>query len=403
MDRNTGGLFAQSVRLAILRSTPRVVSKLSGGSKLLFQVETQPGGHSIFLWSRHRLDLLVEPSIDCLYLFGYATSTTSTAFCLLRPDPTYGACNSQLLVADCDMVIFSFPISLAFPGSGAAREMTYGFDTRMNNTTGNSLDPYAQQLSFKDFKDAIWYWRFQALLESSHPVVGELCWTVHEVIENVRDWLGTTLEPREQLLWFAETKHTEICCLSIRRPSTRNGSWVTSISHPVGLSMPTRHSSNSNDVRVVWCDYSVEIFARTDNIDDLYRRHRFGDIWSQSEYDHGCEIIRYHEELGDLDALPFTFYTQGRFWPPAGRWQGPLKLRMCYQRTIGRILFASRGLKLVYMVREAARLTGETKAQLMSRDPTDADRRVREPTGPLAKTLINHFGCEGTTEEVLIL
>lgn len=71
--------------------------------------------------------------------------------------------------------------------------------------------------------------------------------------------------------------------------------------------------------------------------------------------------------------------------------------------TIGRILLLSRGLKLIYMVREAAKRTGETEAQLMSRNPTDADRLIRIPTGPNAEVLINHYGCEGRTEEVFIL
>ncbi len=61
------------------------------------------------------------------------------------------------------------------------------------------------------------------------------------------------------------------------------------------------------------------------------------------------------------------------------------------------------GPSLLSMVEAAARITGESRDQLLSRKPTEADCHVRIPAGRLAQQLIDDFGCDGTVGNVTIM
>ncbi|GAB1316893.1 Heterokaryon incompatibility domain-containing protein [Madurella fahalii] len=398
VDRKTGGLLAQGVRLLVLRSTPKMIGELKERSQFLF--EAQAGRHSVLLCSQHRLDVLVEPGIDCLYLFGYASLIAQAGFYLLREDVTLGS-RSFRLVAYCDMVLFNFSYSLL-----SAKQWPWipGFDTRINK--GHPLQPYRVYRG-PEHTSAVPGRSSCRILVRSNPVVGELYWTVYEVIENTRAWLNAMLEPPEQLLFFAKARHQDL--LSIYQAALDEELIPERPMFKPSDRFRVPYAKQLRDMDVIairWNDVGAIFTVRYDAVDARYREHRFGGVWSET--DHGCRVIGFRERNWGEQWSPETeseswFSCLSRKFSPFPKTRPDQVILMMPYYTMARIFHRSRGLKLVYLIREAARRTGETEAQLMSRSLTDADRLIRIPTGRFAETLINYCGCEGTTEEVLIL
>lgn len=282
VDRKTGGLLARGVRLLVLKSAPEVISELHRSSQLLFKA--QSGRYSVFLCSRHRLDLLVEPRTDCLYLFGYSSSTTATGFYLLREDVIFGERRFRL-VASCDMVLFRFPYSLLSSGHWP---WIPGFDT--SKERNQPLEPYRhydwQGSGIRLTPPRTYY---ETLLCHT-PVVGELYWTLYDVIESVHSWLNSTLEPREQLLCFAKAKHRDLLPVYQAALDEQWMPEVPKLFRPSYqfISAYDKQLRNWKDVHVSWKSGGAIFTVRYDVANVLYGQHKFGGVWSWTGHD--CQV-----------------------------------------------------------------------------------------------------------------
>ncbi|KAK4117073.1 hypothetical protein N656DRAFT_9640 [Canariomyces notabilis] len=242
------------------------------------------------------------------------------------------------------------------------------------------------------------------------PVVGELYWNLYDVVRNIQGWLVSELEPQEQLLFLGKISHQDALPVYQAALDTPASDQKDNRGCPIPLTntfMSSFKNAFGKDVKLSFDVWGVTFTVPFSVIHSLYQEHAFGGIWSEED-GNGCTMISLHKKPAEED--PNGWFRARDVWT----WQlertelearpefaANWKLHIPY-RTLGLVLLKSRGLRLVYLLRKAAEKTGEKEAQLMARAPTDADRLVKIPCGAYAEALINHCGCEGTAEEVLI-
>jgi hypothetical protein len=369
----TGALVARMVRLAVLDSVPQAIRELSTASispplrGTLF--ETQCGDHKIYLTSRHRLDLAVQAGTDFVYLFVTNRESRLLGICILRKDTSSELRHHFRIVTICDVAIFRF--------SGPSRACLPCIPTFGENI---NLESYASYDIIWDKKQA----SFDCV--TNWPGVGDVYWTLWEVIERVRTWLDDALDPEEQLFFLPRWSATHRDLLNIY--------WATVLDADqlIIADLPGFYREYAKK------DLAAELLDR--EIIFTVPEHVFLTLCKTHQQGAGRKLW-----WGVHWYLDVTTSTGSRRRRLPGRLRAPPDIaRIAIDiDIIADGLQQSIGLQILRMVRWAARRTGESEEQLMSRKPTEADRFVRVPTSYRAERLMDECGYDGTVENIMIV
>ncbi|RYP41674.1 hypothetical protein DL767_000879 [Monosporascus sp. MG133] len=398
VDPKRGALLAQMVRFLVLSSAPKIIPESEGSdnSRMVFEAQ----------W--------------CY---------------ILREDAALGS-RSFCLVASCDVVVFAFPYTVVCGDKPKNARTGITWPRLKRHPNDPSYDKLLEQWAFdrcvaepyyREWTSPDWKHSFAGSLSvanmwlRANPVVGRLYWTLYEVIESIQGWLSTALEPQEQLFFLEKLNHQDV--LPVYQAALDKGQWdleeVRNAFEPTNRFIRVYKKHLRKNMERSFGDRYVTLTTQLAVVTALYQEHEFGDIWSEEDSSdwyprmgttETCRLVsvdnyREHRKHGyglgqwGEHGEPAKFALQNRY--TQDRPETKVQLAIPYT-TIGYILLQSRGLRLVYMLGEAAKRIGEAKTQLMARIPTDADRLVRIPTGPYAEALINYCDCEGTSEEVII-
>lgn len=350
VDSTTGALRARLVRLLALTSIPKFIAKQKEAGPTVFEISD--GNLNVFLTSLRRLDLLVMPGNDYLYLFPLEESKTKRrpGLCILRKS-TASAGNVVQLVATCERVLFRVPPQeIPWPRFPVGR-------------SPSQQDPEAHSRSCGPLEFL------------NTQVVGELHWTLCEVIERAQVWLNSRLTPEEQVLFLPKHSSTPKDSLSVY--------WALLEERP-------------NSVVDAYKRYMVEHCGSKDRLD-----HVEFDTLSPMDHLHSIYFVN-HSGPGNAHR-PDRFPEKADYmlWVRPNK-KHPGRAFIPYEAAL-ETLSKSVGKQLLFMVRMTARRTGESEEQLLSRRVTEADCLVRVPTGYYAEKLMDEYGCDGTVEDVVIM
>jgi hypothetical protein len=371
VDPTTAALRAKMIRLLGFGAMPELVSYLGQNDLPLFEVHC--GNHSIYLACKRRLDILLEPGNDDLYLFALDDEDREPGLCILRR--TAGSSgNTVRLIATCEMVLLHFA---ADPAGATRPDMTPFF-------------PFERLFSK-------WpcHWPDQQLddIDTQSPRIGDLYWTLSDVIEWAQNWLDATLNPDEQLLFLPRFN-------SRRRDIL-----------PVYLAL-IHEDLDVDAVVKTYKQYVVEncgaelrrdrfIFTLPfDDFNTLYwdKEHRLNRSqmdWEAAVWDTCSDFMCRPESVASTSIAAVG--SQSSSACPA------MATLAVEDETVRRTFRVLRANRFFYMVRAAARRTGESLDQLLSRKATDGDRLVRVPIDIRTERLMDGFGCDGTIEYVNIV
>ncbi|KAK4033346.1 heterokaryon incompatibility protein-domain-containing protein [Parachaetomium inaequale] len=378
IDPTTAALRAKMIRLLGLGSMPKFVGQLGQDSLMLF--ETPCGNHGIYLASRHRLDMLVEPGNDDLYFFALEEDSRAPGLCILRRFAGSGG-NSVRLIATCEELLFCFAAGSADAG-WPATSSSFAFERFFLRW---DCDWSTQQLDD---------------IDTQPPMIGDLYWTLSEVIEWAHAWLDATLNPDEQLLFLPQfnAKRRDIL--------------------PVYLALLQKHADDALD--------ATNRFKGPDGVFNTYKQYvvenygaelrqalfifpvpfsAFNTLYLDKEHRRNRSQLDWEQAAED----PWSKFQSVQ--SPRAAETGSEISRHCpatatiavQEETVRRTLLALSANRCFYMIRAAARRTGESVEQLLSRKTTDGDNLVRVPIDIWTERLMDEFGCDGSIEYVNIV
>jgi hypothetical protein len=113
------------VRLVVISSVPRIISRLDGNTLLtVFEADCGGDGGGVYLVCARRLDLLMEPS-NCyhLYLFAVDEENSIPGVWILQRTPGHPG-DAFRLVTTCEVVLFRFPLPPQYNFMSSLRKWT---------------------------------------------------------------------------------------------------------------------------------------------------------------------------------------------------------------------------------------------------------------------------------------
>jgi hypothetical protein len=362
VGRMTGALGARMVRLLVLNSPPEPLPFLDEHPMLtLFEVRC--GEHTLYLSSAKPLDQLVKPGSDCLYLFPLKEKGRTPGICILRNEESLTTGTSKVrgnffqLVATCETVLFH---------SSVATEPRIPVSSHPPFQSSSNRRHLMRKGEF-DFPG----WTDGPLASLDTPwCVGELFWSLCEVMERTRAWLEAELHTDEQLLFGLGSRSTQRDCLSVY--------WAL-VKEAEDTEGAYRQFAEA------YKQHALKQSARINETDVIY-------VLSRDATDAADSFETLDHRASWLGIRGFKRTEDGEGYVV------PVGVRRVYEKLTG-----SDGAALLALVQTAARISGESEDQLLSRTPTESDCHVRVPTGPLAQRLLDDFGCDGTTEELHII
>lgn len=436
VESTTGALVANMFRIVTLDSIPVPIGAFNvpecyfGNSLTGYNVfEVSIGQRKIYLCSQHPLDHLVKPGVDSLYLFVHkAQSRFSAAYILRKSSAAFQLPQYHHLVGYCFLVFMSFPL----------RQEPRSYFQRFQVVAGNPSSPIPEEGVSNCAQccesgqpqllahDGIWHGDVSGRIPVSE-LEANLSWTLTQVIQRAHNWFEAGLEPFERLFFMdfqANSKHKDFTAVY---QALLNTNWP-----PVGfleiyqlyldprLQPKLHHGDNYNEDNY-WGSrkydhglYMVFTLAYDEftvlSEDSFYRRCGGSEDCTYEYRGLECDCRPKRPEKWAVQA-----YGQSRSESisscgksicnrPGPRFTPPetVEVRLCIQDMMQRLSGGS-GVRVLYMLKEAARITGGSELDLTSRKPTAADDLVRVPTGPTAQRLMEECGLEGILERVAIL
>jgi hypothetical protein len=358
IDPTKGALRAKMIRVLGLGSMPKFVSGLYPGDPMLFEVRY--GNHSLYLTSWHRLNIVVQPGNDDLYLYALEEESRTPGVCILRR--TAGSSgNTVRLVGTCEVALFSLTANPPAVG-------------RPDSSSFSILKSLLEKSPFP------WPNRQLDDIDSRPPWVGDLYWTLSEVITWGRTWLDAPVSPDEQLLFLPLFN-------SKRRDMLP---FYLALIHADGEVDAVVNTYKQYVVERCSAEFWQGRFFFTLAIDDpntliMDKEHRL--ILTQLDWDVAVRDFCSNFRLESTASSPCRKTATIAFQDGIVRQKlSGLSANRCF-----------------YMIQAAARMTGESVEQLLFRNTTDADRLVRVPIHVWAERLMDEFGCDGSVEYVNIV
>ena len=360
---HTGALTANMVRLVALGSAPQFVAEIPVSGHSLYVARC--GEHKIYLASRRRLDVVVQPGNDHLYLYPLMKSGPYPCVCILRRDEAKGR-RSFRLVASCQVPIF---------GLTAASNQDDG-NEGSGKSPLNSLYAWISRHMLgrppesNQFQQADLCWSDEACVESVY-------WTLSDVISKARGWMDLALDLNEQFLF--PPKH------GLRHRELQHVYLAVADGQAAALGA-YRELVAKHSLPIAFEQDAIAIAIPTSEARDLCRMHREGpqpDLWGNvvAALRNGWESSKVQLRFVQADSL--TVVVNNDF--------------------VYHELRKSPGVEVLKMVLAAALATGEPEEQLLSRAPTAADRLVKVPTSRYARRLMEECGCDWSIETVQIV
>ncbi|KAK3309968.1 heterokaryon incompatibility protein-domain-containing protein [Chaetomium strumarium] len=375
VDSATGTLRASMVRLAVLDHVPRLVSQLKDASLMLFELPC--GKHHVYLVSRHRLDTVVEPGNDRLYLFALNEKDRAPGFCILRKDAGYKYGDAVRVVATCEVAFFRLlnPPKPPTPPSDMNHLGMSGNGIHIRRPEEIDAIPLPEHRPWRDnLLDNVCEER-EDPLDMTYPplkraVIGDLYWTVDEVIESVQSWLDSALDANEQLLFLP-------------RLNTKRRDFL-----PVYTAVMMYRNRDSFDERNgVW---------------DIYQQYATDVLGAEHGFDSRLIFV--------LTAPFEAFHDFYKDHPDTLRWltwgrieQDPATVQVVFNKgtIMGILETSSAGCR--HMLSMTADKVGESVYdELLFSTSASADRPEKVPNGWIGQTLIEECGCDGSVELVNI-
>jgi hypothetical protein len=342
----TGALRARVVRLLTLTSVPeKVGGLLDGAVETLF--EARCGKHSIYLTSVHRLDKVVVPGSDHLFLFPLEERDGIPNLCILRGTDGPGR-DTVRLVATCDEVFFC---------SSSPKD---------NSEPQEESPAHSQSLKGRTDEGYIISW----------IALNELYWPLGDVIKATQSWLETELSLDADELLFLP-KHRE----NLKRKDIAPVYHVALLEDDFGKLLAAYLEYIADECAAEIQD-DVLIFPFPDEKFESSRR-----VYQDSHHFWGW--IRWEEPEQDPNAASGL---------PGRR---PVAARVTLARLDAQARLSELHKDRVpCLARTAIRKTGQPLELLLSRKPTEADYMVRVPTCPEADALMDDGVGYGTDEYV---
>jgi hypothetical protein len=356
----TGALKIRMVRLLTLSSVPEVVGDLEGAVETLF--EARCGEYSIYLTSVHRLDKVVEPGSDHLYIFPLDEGDGIPSLYILRGTDGPGR-DTVRLVAICDEVFFC---------SGSLRDNSEPNEKRDDFPSNPRWEgPFlAARLNPPEEPSDDGYFESRIYLD-------ELYWTLGDVIERAQAWLETPLDQysdEEQLLF--PPKYGD----NLQRKDIARVYYLALLEDDFNKLVGAYMSYITEECAAEIRDHHLIFRVPVDKWDGSRRANEHG--------------MAREWVLWDLKEDPNAWLLGS----------APVTLEMRLSRTGVRIMLRRiHKDRVPCLARAAIRRTGQPLEQLLSRKATEADYPVRVPTCPEAEELMDNGAGYGAEEFVNII
>jgi hypothetical protein len=356
VNSTTGSLRAGMVRLVALDHVPRLLRQLEGVDLMLFEVPC--GEHHVYLVSKHRIDIATDPGHDALYLFALDDRHRTPGFFILRK--ITGCSDAVRVVAACEIAFFRLQTRPPVQAVGTF----YGIQTKTFNypRLPISLSEYWPWGHYP--LDGVGEEKDDQLTVSGEKrtLIGDLYWTVSEVLEWVQFWLRSTLDPCEQLLFLPRFHARRRDFLAVY------GAAVTDDSRTGVFDAYHQYATD-----VLGAEYREGEYILTTPSDAFYIFHE----------DHRDALQTSESEWIRMEDDPATVQVKFSQW--------------FVYNTIESFSMGCR-----HILSVTARKTGEPIHELLSRASTEADSLVKVPNGEIAERLIEECGCDGSLEIVNI-
>jgi hypothetical protein len=395
VDSTTSGLRARMVRLLALDYAPIPIGQPKENGLTVFELRCLY--QTVYLSCTRRLDLLVKPGTGYLYLFAATPLSCVPGLCILRHTRDTGTgCNAARLVVICETILFRFNFNRYAP--------RWGLTTCPSHLSG-----------WKNDRAEIGWPESPVDELDNQATVYMLYWTLYDVIERAQTWLDSNMDPEEQLLFLQMYPTRRRDVLSVYWPFVTKeiGYWEKKeIAYWEKCLAPYFEYMDKHGAEHFYHGRKLTVPFFTIFMDPLYQRLCQSEPWllrcegplgndPYSEWEYGLST----SGIGDLhfDLRPGEYEATVRVKDenlPPGRYTATVRIK---NATVVETLLRCEGRLLLYMVRLAAQMTGESEDQLLARRPTEADRLVRVPTSETARNLLEKCGCDGTVEDVVII
>ncbi|KAK4220673.1 hypothetical protein QBC38DRAFT_172171 [Podospora fimiseda] len=422
--------------------------------------------HQLHVCCEACLDLYTKPG-DALYLFLASSQRQWSAGYILRPSPPPPSASSvpnqyYQLVAHCSMVQLAIPEEILKPTSNwfarnghiSKRKENWISPIMVGTFRALCEDPQCWHYNLEALHVGQDLWRDWGATRHLMPrwkeetEMGDLRRTLYEVIERVRSWLESELTPFEKLIFAHHnpgTQHSKMLQVydemqSIEQPSNTCRFLDAYRKHISPEGQPQFHwpdylaikrgwkagcqskLPHINDLLIVLSVSLADLFAVIPHIPG----GKYSDVvyWNgkshKSEHCHmigGCKTGLEDATKWTVvneDKLDMIYYEKGPELTNigAGRWKSgdlgtfhyrdDIKVQIPMEYIVQYFRFGP-GVRAPYMLKRAAEITGQSEADLISREPTEADHLVSIPTGSIAERLIKEGGFDGWFERVAIL
>lgn len=377
LDRRTGAITGDIIRLVTIPSQPVLVVSRQNNSMNIFKVVHR--GHSILLYSRYQLDKLVQVSSDDIYLVDQFRNRDWPGYLILRrltPGLSPSARRERSFIACCELVLFDFD-SIDLP------EMGTDMDTQFFKLS-------AERWLFKQS----FYHDVEAWVKLRR---GPFAWALPTVLKRAKDF-NTLFRSNMP----TNASHSPVFH-GVNRPLQALAVYQTLLDEILpGISpSPAR---DFKDAYYLCFDASLcpavgEFFlglALPLDIWDQYRRNPQGPF---TLFCPGSICSFYTMQTLPEDVKNDLQHEIAWAQPEKGsNWRIVFDLGMLRKH-----MLESREMELVYLLRQVSRRTGISEEELLERDPEDLDSLVLVLVNPWSQALVDDFGCDPMLDKISIV
>ncbi|KAK4201343.1 hypothetical protein QBC40DRAFT_347897 [Triangularia verruculosa] len=388
LDRSNGNLHANMTRLCTLQTRPNLIQSYQDefAGRQYFLFEFTAGRLILWFTSRHRLDQLVLPGKDTLYLTAFKTNHKWPQVLLLRQ--AGDATNVHRLIASCGGILFGSEDGFEEPGRSGDQDVSPDW----NWFTGHHGLKFVHRLSFS----------LQNLYDMTKAWLHSELQIIEEILNPLAKYHKDMIPVYQALMSSYGTDGRASGSTERTEPSLRNASTVISAyarcfntdsgysqSLPysdseghIYLTVPTSLASKLLDHQPLIA-YDWVQYAPTNGLERPDRR-----LFEGTESRCLCTLNHLREEDGS--------------------WRCEFIVLRLRNYDIFDTLSQTYGFWLIGMIRLAEKRGGKMQDELLldwcngNSALTDEEKQILVPAGETSRMLMDGFGITGNIEKVII-
>lgn len=386
LERRTGAITGDMVRLLPIISQPVLMDSRHNESMHRFRM--RHCGRLVILYSRYRLDKLVQINSDDIYLVDQFRSRDWPGYLILRrlsPGQSPSARKERFFIACCEIVLFNIGSTVRV-NIGTNTKMlsnTKMWSCKLSDCTDDELrgqlarGPFAYSLP-----TALTHAKaFNELFRSNMPTKA-----IHSLI-----FFGVN-EPQRALAVYQalldEVLPGILCSPARNFKNAYHSSFDPTLCPAVGeehlgLVLPTED---------LWLLYDPKLPGKS--FPGRLRRYQLNNTEDTPILFQAYVVNQVpKDQMIDLQHEPAWAQPE-----KGSKWRVIL-----YLRHVREHIMNSKEMELVYLLRQVSRQTGISEEELLEKDPHDMDSRVLVPACPISQTLVNDAGCDAVLDKISIV